>query len=95
LKPDYADGYYWRGAAAAGNDPEFKTTAAKDFWEKYLSLTEATPEKFKKNLVNTYNNLGVYYIKTDNNAKAKEYYNKTLAIDPENKEAKERIKQLK
>jgi Tfp pilus assembly protein PilF len=46
-------------------------------------------------LVNTYNNLGVYYIKTDNNAKAKEYYNKTLAIDPENKEAKERIKQLK
>lgn len=95
LKPDYADGYYWRGAIAAGLDPNFKTTAAKDFWEKYLSLTEATPEKYKKNLISTYNNLGVYYIQTDNNAKAKEYYNKTLTLDPDNKEAKERLKQLK
>ncbi|MES2558947.1 MAG: tetratricopeptide repeat protein [Bacteroidota bacterium] len=95
IKPDYADGYYWRGANAAFIDPEFKTTVAKDFWEKYLSLTEATPDKYKKNLINTYNNLGVYYIKTDNNAKAKEYYNKTLTLDPENKEAKERLKLLK
>lgn len=95
LKPDYADGYYWRGAIAAGSDPEFKTTVAKDFWDKYLSLTEATPEKFKKNLVNTYNYLAQYYIKNDNNAKAKEYFNKAIGLDPENKIAKDFLKQLK
>ncbi|MCU0442324.1 MAG: tetratricopeptide repeat protein [Bacteroidia bacterium] len=95
LKPDYADGYYWRGAIAAGSDPEFKTPIAKDYWEKYLTLTEATPDKFKKNLITTYNNLGVYYIKNDNNAKAKEYYNKALGLDPENKTAKDMLKQIK
>jgi Tfp pilus assembly protein PilF len=98
LKPDYADGYYWKGAIAAGIDTEFKTTTAKDYWEKYLTLTEATPEKYKKNLVNTYNYLAQYWIKNDNNLKnlkAKEYFNKALVLDPENKIAKDYLKQLK
>lgn len=95
LKPDYAEAYYYRGNAVASIDPDFKTPAAKDFWEKYVSLTEATPDKYKKNLITTYGYLAGYYIQKDNNAKAKEYYNKLLALDPENKEAKERIKLLK
>ncbi len=95
LKPDYAEAYYYRGNAVASMDPDFKTPAAKDFWEKYVSLTEATPDKYKKNLITTYGYLAGYYIQKDNNAKAKEYYNKVLALDPENKEAKERIKLLK
>lgn len=94
LKPDYAEAYYYRAGALAAMDPDFKTTGAKDMWEKYLSLTEATPDKYKKNIIGTYGNLAVYYIKTDNNAKAKEYYNKVLTLDPENKEAKERLKIL-
>lgn len=95
LRPDYAEAYYYRGIANAGLDPDFKTPVAKDFWEKYLTLTEPTPEKFKKNLVSTYSYLADYYIKNDNNAKAKEYYNKVLTLEPENKTAKERLKQLK
>lgn len=95
LKPDYADGYYWRGANAAALDPEFKQTIAKDYWEKYISLTEATPEKYKKNILTTYYNLAIYYIKNDNNNKAKEYCNKALLLDPENKNAKELLKQIK
>lgn len=95
IKPDYADGYFWRGANSAGLDPEFKTAVAKEYWEKYLTLAEPTPDKFKKNLVNTYNYLGQYWIKNDDNAKAKEYFNKALALDPENKIAKDLVKQLK
>jgi tetratricopeptide (TPR) repeat protein len=95
IKPDYADGYYWRGANAAGLDPNFTTPVAKEYWEKYLTLAEPTPEKYKKNLVNTYNYLAQYYIKNDDNTKAKEYFNKTLALDAENKIAKDFLKQLK
>ncbi|MES2779458.1 MAG: tetratricopeptide repeat protein [Bacteroidota bacterium] len=95
MKPDYAEAYYYRASAVATLDPDFKTPIAKDLWEKYLSLTEATPDKYKKNIIGTYSNLATYYIQTDNQAKAKEYYTKVLAMDPENKEAKERIKLLK
>jgi tetratricopeptide (TPR) repeat protein len=95
LKPDYAEAYYYRGNALASLDPEYKTTGAKDNWEKYVSLTEATPDKYKKNLINTYDYLARYYIGNDNNAKAKEYYTKLLALDPENKDAKDKLKLLK
>jgi tetratricopeptide (TPR) repeat protein len=95
LKPDYVDGYYWRGAIAAQMDPQFKTSIAKDFYEKYMSLAEPTPDKYKKNLINVYNNMGYIYIQADNNTKAKEFYNKVLALDPANQNAKDMLKQLK
>jgi tetratricopeptide (TPR) repeat protein len=94
-KPDYADGYYWRAINNASMDPDFKTPAAKDFWEQYVSLTEATPDKYKARLINTYEYLAGYYIQKDNNAKAKEYYNKLLVLDPTNEKAKQNLKQLK
>ncbi len=95
LKPDYAEAYYYRGNAIASLDPDFNTSEAKDMWDKYLSLTEPTPDKYKRNIVSTYSNLATYYIQKDNNNKAKEYYNKVLALDPENKDAKDKLKLLK
>lgn len=95
LKPDYAEAYYYRAIAVAAIDPDFKTTAAKDLWEQYVTLTEATPEKYKRNLLNTYEYLAGYYIQKDNNTKAKEYYNKYLALDPSNQKIKDNLKQLK
>ncbi len=94
-KPDYADGYYWRGINNASLDQEFKTTVAKEFLEKYINLAEGDPVKNKKNLSSAYNTLGFYYIKNDNNAKAKEFFNKTISIDAANKTAADILKQLK
>lgn len=95
LKPDYADAYYYRGVAVAALDPDYKTPAAKDYWEQYVTLTEATPEKYKYNLLRTYEYLAGYYIQKDNNAKAKEYYTKYLALDPANQKIKDNMKLLK
>jgi tetratricopeptide (TPR) repeat protein len=95
LKPDYAEAYYYRALAVASLDPDFKTTTAKDLWEQYVTLTEATPEKYKKNLLATYEYLGNYYVVKDNNTKAKEYYNKYLALDPSSQKMKDNLKQLK
>ncbi len=95
LKPDYADGYLWRGNSNAQLDPEATTTTAKDFYEKFTTLAEATPDKNKNNLIIAYNYLGTYAIKKDDNATAKTYFNKILAVDAENKDAKEIIKRLK
>lgn len=95
LKPDYADAYLWRGNSHASLDPDFKTGMAKEFYEKYITLAEATPDKNKSGLVIAYTYLGTYAIKKDENANAKSYFNKVLALDPENKNAKEIMKQLK
>ncbi len=94
IKPDYAEGYFWRGNAQQQIDKEAKTTLAKELYEKYLSLTEATPEKYKKQLITAYYYLGTYAILKDDNKAALDYVNKTLAIDPENADAKERKKLL-
>ncbi len=94
MKPEYADGYYWKAATNVQIDIEGKTTVAKENYEKYISLAEATPDKNKKNLINSYNYLAKYCIKQDDNVKAKEYLNKIIALDAENKEANEIIKQM-
>jgi tetratricopeptide (TPR) repeat protein len=95
VKPDYAEGYLWKGNANAFIDPDAKTTVAKESYEKFITLTEANPDKYKKNLITSYNYLGKYAIKKDDNATAKSYFNKILALDPDNKEVKEYMKQLK
>lgn len=95
IKPDYAEGYLWRGNANAQLDPDAQTTVAKDFYEKYVILAESAPDKNKKNLIDSYDYLGKYAIKKDDTANAKAYFNKILALDPENKNAKEILKQLK
>lgn len=67
------------------------------YYEKYVEVTEATgtapTASDKQNLIESYNNLGAFYANTDK-AKAKTYWDKTLALDPANVYATEAIKQL-
>jgi lipoprotein NlpI len=67
-------------------------------YEKYLNivLTKGDEEiaKNKVKVAEAYNNIAIYYASTDK-AKAKEYFNKTLALDPSNAFAIENIKLLK
>lgn len=95
LKADYADGYFWRAVNNAALDPDFKTPIVKEFLDKYLSTAEADPVKNKRNLITAYNTMGQYYIQKEDNANAKLFFQKTLALDPENKLAKEVVKQIK
>jgi tetratricopeptide (TPR) repeat protein len=93
-KPDYPDGYYWRGNTQANIDTEAKDTLARYNYERYISMVEATPEKAKKNLINSYDYIAKYYVKQEKNALAKTYLNKILALDPGNKEAKSLLSDL-
>lgn len=67
------------------------------FYEKYIEIVTVTkPEKAAssgRGLIEVYNNLAAYVANTDKQ-KAIEYYNKTLAIDPNNSNALENIKYL-
>jgi tetratricopeptide (TPR) repeat protein len=94
VKPDYADGYYWRGNVQASLDSEAKDTLGLSSYNTYVNMVEATPEKYKKNLIVSYDYLAKYYIKQEKDSIAKVYLEKIIALDPNNKQAKEYLKSL-
>jgi len=57
-------------------------------------MVEATPEKYKKNLIVSYDYLAKYYIKQEKDSIAKGYLEKIIALDPNNKQAKEYLKSI-
>lgn len=65
------------------------------FYEEYVKLVTVTKpekaEKAKRGLIEAYNNLGAYALLNDV-AKAREFFNKTLALDPNNPTAHQNIK---
>lgn len=77
------------------DNPEVQKGLAVPFYEKYIQLLTVTkPEKAAantKNLVDTYNYLG-YVLSGTDKEKAKEYFNKTLALDPTNAYALDNLK---
>nr|HPJ11376.1 hypothetical protein [Flavobacterium sp.] len=60
-------------------------------------VTEKGEEEVTKNkakFIEAYNNIGASYANTDT-TKAREFFNKTLALDPANQYATDSLKQLK
>ena len=72
-------------------DPETKTGAAKPHYEKLVEIVkghETMDDRDKANLLEAYRYLGYYYTLAKEDAKAAEYWNKVLELDPENAAAK-------
>ena len=75
-------------------DPELKEGLAKPYYEKLVSLITAKSEKEASDaprLKQSYWYLASYYMMNDNDAQAKEYWQKLLEIDPENENAKKAL----
>ena len=99
LKPDYAEAFLFRGHSNAALETDTKEGKAKEFYEKYIALAEPAADKNKPGLLIAYDYLATFYVKRDDKKlddtnSAKSFYNKILALDPENKTAKENIKLL-
>jgi Tfp pilus assembly protein PilF len=100
VQPEFTLAYIYRARIAGLQDdsvnPKFLSTP---YYEQYLDLvTVKKPElgtqpAEKKNLVEAYSNLGFAFSATDK-AKATDYFNKALAIDPANANAVQGLKQL-
>lgn len=101
LAPEYEGAYLDRARVNKQLDNLDNKDALKGlpvpFYEQYVDLvTVKVPTKAatsKAGLIEAYNNLGSYAALTDV-AKAKEYFNKTLTLDPANANATENLKVL-
>lgn len=71
--------------------------AAVPMYEEAVALLEASaePSKYTRDAKTLYMYLGNAYIKKDNVAKAKEYYNKYLTLDPANDAVRKYVEGLK
>jgi Tfp pilus assembly protein PilF len=102
LAPDYETAYLYRARVNKMIDNvdngEAVKGLAKPYYEKYIEIVTVTkPEKAataKSGLIECYNNLGAYAATAGDKAKAGEFFNKTLALDPQNAYATDNLKIL-
>ncbi len=89
--PETYLGYFWRARTNASLDPETSLGLAKPFYEQCATKLEASPESTSRNrnLIECYRYLGYYYYLQKDNATCKMYFQKVLALDPENETAKQ------
>ncbi|MDQ2792630.1 MAG: tetratricopeptide repeat protein [Bacteroidota bacterium] len=96
-KPTYAPAYLYRAQTNMLKDTDAKQGLAKPYYEKYIELSKeagAEPDKFKQGLVEAYGYLGVYTFQKGDKPGALGYFQQVLALDPENKGAKNNIEAL-
>ncbi len=99
LAPSSGLGWSWRAKAMSKLEPDIvnhpelleEFGKAKPFFDKYVEITEPDTgnlTKNKRDLITAYEYLASYYFLRKEDALAKTYLDKLVALDPENESAK-------
>ena len=94
-KPDFITGQLWMSRIKASIDSTSKEGLAKPYYEKVIELSLKDSVKNVKELLEGYDYLSYYFLKTDAYCDSKKYYDKILAIDPKNAKATEGLALVK
>ncbi len=94
LQPNMTVGYLWEARAKSNLDPDSENGLAKPFYEKLIEKASATPEKSKNDLLEAYSYLGYYHFLKQELPLSKSYWQKVLALSPDDVKAKEALKAL-
>ena len=94
-QPTLTDPLMIKGRALVQLDSEVPTWKAKEVYEKLIQMYEAKPsDRGKPHVAAAYNYIGTYYGAQQDLLKAKEYFQKTLAVDSLNKTAVDMVQQI-
>jgi tetratricopeptide (TPR) repeat protein len=91
LQPKIVLPYTWAARSKAVQDEELKDALAKPFYEKVIELGELEKDKNKNELISAYQYMGSYHLIKSENQIAKGYFEKALAMNPDNEEVKKSI----
>ncbi|WP_026063455.1 tetratricopeptide repeat protein [Pedobacter arcticus] len=92
-----ADAYLYLARVEYYLNPITENDKVKAAFDKFIEITlakETLTDANKKNLSEAYSSQGAYYIKTDK-VKAKEYFDKALALTPDNQQIKDALNAIK
>ena len=98
LNPKSQDAYLYRAKVNRYIQTPESLKMMAESYDKYIEVVNAAGQnevtKQKKNLLDAYSNAGAYYAVTDK-TKAGDYFNKALALDPNDEYVKGQLKSLK
>lgn len=97
VQPNWAPGFLMRAKSSSNLDPDSKEGRAFPHYEKYIQLAEAdaaNPDKYKTGLLESYRYMGYYYFLKKETKLSRSFWEKVLAIDPNDKQAKDVLKGL-
>lgn len=89
--PTSVNGYIWKARTKRKIDTDDKLWLAKPYFEKYIEVAVDTT-KYKKDLIEAYTYLGVFYMSKKEKVKATEMWTKVKELDPSNKIAEDALK---
>jgi len=88
-------GNYWRARTNAALDPNVEAEIAKSLYDITTTFVEAKADtRYNSVLVECYRYSGIYYVQRNDNATAIKYFNKMLAIEPNNAFAKNALQAI-
>jgi tetratricopeptide (TPR) repeat protein len=99
LSPDAQDAYLFKARVNQNLQTNEAYAAMGKAYDEYIKIVtakgaaETSKEAVSKNLIEAYSNAGAYYAVTDK-AKAKEYFTKAIALNPNDQYAKAELKKL-
>ena len=86
--PDYLPAYVQIARTYSKMDPDFKLGLAKPKFEKLLDVAEKDSIKNESEMIEALTYLGFYSMENGNYTKAKDYYNRMIILNPQDKENK-------
>lgn len=86
--PDYVPAYIQKARTYSKMDPDTKLGLAKPKFEKAISIAQSDSLKYENEMAEAFNYLGYYYMMNENWNRSKDYYNRLINLNPNNKENK-------
>jgi len=86
--PDYLPAYVYTARTYSRMDPDTKLGLAKPKFEKLLSIASKDSVKNESEIMEAMRYLGFYNMENGNYTAAKEFYNRMINLNPQNKENK-------
>jgi tetratricopeptide (TPR) repeat protein len=86
--PAYVPAHLWIARTYSKMDPDTKLGLAKPKFEKVAEVGKTDSVKYESEIVEALSYLGYYHMSNDNWSKSKEYYNRMISLNPNNKENK-------
>jgi tetratricopeptide (TPR) repeat protein len=86
--PDYIPAYLWTANAYLKMDPDYKLGLAKPKFEKLIEVAKRDSIKNESAMMDAFGYLSYYHMMNDNFSRSKDYYNRMINLDPNNKEYK-------
>ena len=86
--PGYIPAYLWIANTYTKMDPDFKRGLAKPKFEKLIEVAKVDSVKNSGPMMDAFTYLSYYYMMNESYSKSKDYYNRMINLDPNNKENK-------